>query len=109
MFSLTTFIFVAFTAFLSIQMSIDFVLTNNYVWEKSESLVSNGISPEHIKATMAWEKVYGVSSKPEYLFSFDDYNKNPELYSTHTLVENKIFTYPGSIFIDSVVYLYKAE
>ncbi|MFZ2663815.1 MAG: hypothetical protein WAX66_00400 [Patescibacteria group bacterium] len=109
MFSLTTFLFVAFTAFLSIQMSIDFVLTNNYVWEKSESLVNNGISPEHIKATMAWEKVYGVSSKPEYLFSFDDFNKNPELYSTHTLVEDKIFTYPGNIFIDSVVYLYKAK
>jgi len=107
--TLTSVLFVLFTAFLSMQMSIDFVLTNNYVWERSENLVNSGTSPSSIKATMAWEKLHGLSSKPKYLFSFDDYVKNPGLRNSYSLIEKKEIDYPANIFIDSAIYLYQGK
>ena len=107
-FLITTSVFIIFTVILSSQMAMDFVLTNNYIWSKSESLVKQGVAPNQIKATMSWDKLYGFSTENKYLFSFDDYIKNPDLKSKYILEESKEIIYFSNIFISPVVYLYKS-
>ena len=108
-FTVSAVFFVLFTVVLSTQMAADFVLTNNYIWGESQRLVESGVSPENIKATMAWEKVYGLNPTHEYFFTFDSYVKSPELMITYSLIEERKINFMGNIFIDPVVYLYRLK
>lgn len=100
--------FVLITGFLSTQMGIDFVLSNNYIWGRSESLVSQGVRPNKIRATMAWGKLYGLCfpNDCQYLFSYDNFERNSGLQINYKLVEEKDLNFPGSMFINPKVYLY---
>jgi hypothetical protein len=102
----TNLVFALFTAFLSFQMAADFIMTNNYVWGRSESLVSEGVKPENISATMAWGRLHGVSNEPRFFFSFDSPDKNPELLNQYRLFEERGTSFRGSIFVDPKLYLY---
>lgn len=101
--------FFVITTFVSVQMANDFVITNNYIWGRSESLVKEGIEPESIKATMAWQKLYGLSENPEFFFSFSSPETEPEYLKKYSLFEEKNLGFRGSAFVNPVVYLYKAN
>lgn len=101
--------FVLVTVFVSTQLAIDFVLSNNYIWGKSEQLVSTGIRPNKIRATTSWGKFYGLCWQGvcRYLFSYDTFEKTPSLKVDHVLDDEKDLSFPGSIFVNPKVYLYK--
>lgn len=99
-------IFAAFISVLSLQMGADFIVTNNYVWGRSETLVDEDVLPKDISATMAWRRVYGRKEMPQFLFSFDNPDKNPELLGQYDLFEEKDTSFRGSIFVDPKLYLY---
>jgi len=58
--------FVLFLALFSTQMAYDFVYSQNYIWAKSESLVSAGVSPKDICSSGAWLKLNGIDTQPKY-------------------------------------------
>ena len=101
--------FLVITSFVSFQMANDFVVTNNYVWGRSEDLVKDGVAPENIKATMAWQKLYGLNEKPEFFFSFSSPETEPEYLKNYSLFEEKSTSFRGSVFVEPAVYLYKAN
>ena len=101
--------FIFFTLFLSSEMAIDFVLSNNYVWSKSESLVKEGILPDDIRSTMAWYKIYGLKENPRYMFSFSSSKVESMYLRLYNLEEEKNLSFKGSIFVDPKIYLYKRK
>lgn len=101
--------FFVMTMFVSVQMANDFVVSNNYVWGRSESLVKEGIKPKNIKATMAWNKLYGLNDKPEFFFSFSSPEIEPDYLKNYSLFEEKKLGFSGSAFVDPVIYLYKIK
>jgi len=101
--------FLIVTTFISFQMANDFVVSNNYVWGRSESLVKEGVKPENIKATMAWQKLYGLNEKPEFFFSFSSPETEPEYLKNYSLFEEKNLDFRGSVFVNPAIYLYKAN
>ena len=107
MISLASFMF--FTMFLSSQMAKDFIVSNSYIWERSSSLVKEGVLPKDIRATMAWQRVYGLSGEPTFFFSFSSPETEPEYLQKYELFEEKELGFKGSIFVDPAVYLYKKK
>ena len=99
--------FLVMTTFVSVQMANDFIVSNNYVWGRSESLVKEGIKSKNIKSTMAWNKLYGLNDKPEFFFSFSSPEIEPDYLKNYSLFEEKKIDFKGSVFVDPVVYLYK--
>ncbi|MBW6441776.1 glycosyltransferase family 39 protein [Patescibacteria group bacterium] len=103
----TLVIFSVFSAFLSTQMAKDFVISNSYVWDRSESLVNEGTSANKIRATMAWQKLYGLSDEPEFFFSFSSPETEPAYLEQYDIFEDKDLNFQGSIFVEPRIYLYK--
>lgn len=101
--------FLVFTAFISTQMAWDFVVSNNYVWGRSEGLVRDGVYPGDIRATMAWGKLHGLSENPSFIFSFSSPEKEPEYMEKYSLFEEKSLDFKGSIFVEPTIYLYKIK
>jgi len=100
-------LFVVYQGFLSYIFLNDYIITHNYIWSKSVEL-SNSISPNLIKATDSWGSLSGKSSTPiVYLFSFDSFEKNPDLKEEFLLVESRKIDFFGNIFIQPYIYLYK--
>jgi hypothetical protein len=102
-------IFMVFSIFLSTQMANDFVVSNNYVWGRSEGLVKDGVKSENIKSTMAWLKLYGMSESPDFFFSFSSPETEPNYLNNYYLFEEKSLGFKGSIFVNPMVYLYKMK
>lgn len=99
--------FILYQGFLSYVFFYDYILTHIYIWNRSVEL-SKTINPNLIKATHSWGSLSGKSSTPIiYLFSFDSFQKNPNLTNEFKLVESKIIDFPGNIFIEPYIYLYK--
>lgn len=109
LFFASNFVFMIFVGFISLQMAGDFITTNNYVWGRSQSLVSEGVSPDSISATMAWGRVYGSPTNPEFLFSYDSPDTHPELLDGYDLFEEKGMGFRGSVFVEPKMYLYKSK
>jgi hypothetical protein len=101
--------FAVFVGFLSLQMAGDFIVTNNYVWGRSKVLVTDGVSPYDITATMAWRRLYSKTENPEFLFSFDSPEKVPEMLNRYDLFEEKETGFRGSIFVEPHIYLYRKK
>ena len=101
--------FVVFSSILSVQMAADFVVSNNYVWSRSENLVEEGISPNKIRATMAWSQVYKTSGEPDFFFSFSSPETEPNYLIDYDFFEEKDLGFKGSVFVDPAVYLYKRK
>lgn len=91
------------------QLAVDFVGVNNFVWTKSNELVSNsGVDPKDVKGTNAWKLTYkNPPAIYKYMFSYDSYTAQPELACCWKLLEIKDLKYNGSIFINPKVYLYE--
>ena len=101
--------FVLFLMFFSYQLSNDFVLVNKYVWNRSEEISkTEGIEEKYIKGTNAWKLNYrNVPRDYLYNFSYDSQKVNEEYACCDTLIEEKTINFPGSIFVDPKIYLYR--
>ena len=104
--------FLLFNSFFSTQLALDFVISNNYIWSKSEELVNQqNVPPEKIRGGRAWGKFYDTTTydlnQYQYLFSFDSPEKNPEMMESFEKIEEMKAGFPSSIFIDPKVYLYR--
>ncbi|MFC1755891.1 hypothetical protein ACFLZK_00660 [Patescibacteria group bacterium] len=99
--------FVLFLALFSTQMAYDFVYSQNYIWTKSESLVSAGVSPKDIESSSAWAKLNGIDTKPKYIFSYDSPKVNEDFRENYYLVDTYKPTYKPNLYINPGVYLYK--
>jgi hypothetical protein len=101
--------FVIFTGFFSLQLTADFIFSHNYIWSKSREIINKkNIDPKYIRATGAWTKVYkNTNSDYYFIFSYDDFVKNPDLKPAYGLYDTHEVKYPLNIFIDPKVYLYK--
>ncbi len=102
-------VFLIFTFFLSYQMSNDFVLVNNYVWSRSETLVKEGVLPKEIRSTMAWQKLHGLNSEANFFFSYSSPETEPKYLDKYELFEEKEFSFKGSVFVEPRIYLYRKK
>jgi len=90
-------------------MSNDFVLVNNYVWSRSETLVREGVLPKEIRSTMAWQKLYGLNSEASFFFSYSSPETEPKYLDKYELFEEKEFSFKGSVFVEPRIYLYRKK
>ena len=88
---------------------MDFVLVNKYIWNRSQQLVDQEkIAPKLIKGTNAWKlSDYNVERNYLYDFTFDDVSVNKKYGEQYDLIERHRVDFPGSIWVDPYVYLYK--
>ena len=101
--------FVVFLGLLSYQFSMDFVLSNRYVWDKSRELVAaQKIEPKMVEGANAWKLTYrNLARNYLYEFSYDSQRVNKDYASSFTLVEKNPITFPFSLFVDPNIYLYR--
>lgn len=97
--------YIIFLSFFSYFLTKDFILTHSYIWEKSEDLVSKGVSKSSIYSSGAWRRMNNNSAS-EYLFSYDSFTKNPGLKENYNLVEIKQIDFFGNLFIEPKIYFY---
>lgn len=97
----------------SIQFGVDFVLTNKYIWTKSNEILQT-VNHKKISSTKTWNKYNDVinplpQESFKYLFSYD----SPEVF-----LENNDFykledaykpSYKPNIFINPGIYLYSSQ
>lgn len=103
-------LFAIFVVFLGYQFSMDFILTNKYVWERSEQLVENNNVPrEGITANNAWNLEFGRRSDILYRFSFDKPGLNESIDCCYELIEEKEIEYPFNFFVEPRIHLYKKK
>lgn len=110
-YSLTSLVLLILLIFYAYQLSMDFVLTNKYVWNKSLEIVrGNNIPPNFIKGTNAWILNYpNYERNYIYEFSFDNPSVNSRYKNNYELVEKKKIEFFASIWINPYVYLYKKK
>jgi len=101
--------FVVLCTLYSYQFALDFVLVNKYIWTRSEQLVAQEhIAPKLIKGTNAWKLTdYNVARNYLYDFTFDAVSVNKRYGAEYTLVERHRVDFPGSLFVEPYIYLYK--
>jgi len=101
--------FMLFMGFYCYQFSMDFILVNNYVWQKSKTLVvSDQIDPIMIHGTNAWKSIYpNLKKNYIYEFSYDSPIVNERYAQEFILVETHEIYYPFNFFINPKIYLYK--
>ena len=103
--------FLAGLIFYSYQFSMDFVLVNNYIWNCSLQIVNREkVASKLIQGTNAW-KLSNPNSEKSYLydFTFDSVAANTPYGELYELTEKHRIDFPGSLFVDSDVYLYKRK
>lgn len=101
--------FLALLFFFNYQFSMDFILVNKYIWNKSEELViAYEKEPKRIQGTNAWKLKY---RNPERNYVFDFTYDNPKVNKPYrewyTLEEVKNIDFPGSLWVSPRVYLYR--
>ncbi len=96
-----TFLFYSFT--------MDFILTESYVWKKSNELVAKGVSANRILSTSAWNEKNERLRDVKYLFSYDTFEVNSELRQNYELYDSYIPNYPLNIHISPGLYLYEIK
>ncbi|MFC1622013.1 hypothetical protein ACFL13_01330 [Patescibacteria group bacterium] len=101
--------FTLFLGFYGYQFTMDFILANSYVWERSVQLVENeGVVPKRIHGTNAWKlKHRNLEKDYLYTFSYDNQKINEELACCYDLIDSHEIRYPFSLFIKPKIYLYK--
>ena len=88
---------------------MDFVLINKYIWNRSQQLVDQEkIGPKLVKGTNAWKlSDYNVERNYLYDFTFDDVSVNKKYGEQYDLIERYRVDFPGSIWVDPYIYLFK--
>ena len=103
--------FAVFLVYYGYTFSMDFVLSNKYIWEKSQKLVKeNNANPESIHGTNAWKLTYRNYSRDyEYYFTYDSQHVNTELTTLYNLVEEKNIEFPFNLSVDPKIFLYQLK
>lgn len=101
-------IFVALLGFYSYNFTFDYVLTNEYVWNKSKELVSKDLSdPGEIVSTALWNFTYPSTQKGyTYKFTYDPPEKE-EYSKNHDLIDIAKIRYPLNFWRSQQIYLYR--
>lgn len=102
-------IFLCFMFIYNYQFSMDFILSNKYVWNTSEKIANDEkISPKLIQGTNAW-KLVNKNIERDYLydFSYDSQEVNETYKDLYTLVEAHKVNYPLNFYINPTIYLYR--
>ena len=99
-------IFILLLGFYSYNFAADYVITNNYVWNKANSIEE--INKGEIVATDAWRYLY-PSIKDGHLYKFTYDKPSMKNYGAdYILVDSKNIKYPLNIWNNkNTVYLYK--
>lgn len=102
-------IFLVFLIFFDYQFSLDFILTNKYVWTKSLELVSEeGVEPYEVQGTNAWKL---MNRNPDrnytYDFTFDSTEVNSVYKNEYSLVDTFHLEFPANLWVSPDIYLYK--
>ena len=103
--------FVFFLILFAYQLANDFVNINEYVWYRAEEIAATeNIDRKYIQGTNAWKMTY-LNEKRDYIYNFshDSPEVNEGYACCYNVVEVKDITFPGSIFINPKVYLYKIK
>ncbi len=101
--------FVLFLSFYCYQFSMDFILVNKYIWNKSEELVvSYDKEPRRIQGTTAWN-LKNLNERRNYTFdfSYDSPIVNENYREHYSIEEIKRIDFQGSLWVNPYVYLYK--
>lgn len=103
-------LFLLFLAVYSYTLVSDFIVSENYVWGKAQSIVeTTKTRPSLIYANSAWnEKNRSYLNNNVYLFSYDSPKIGGDKLSGYELVEEKNIDYPFNFHISPKVYLYKS-
>lgn len=101
--------FLTFLIFYNYQLSMDFILVNTYIWNKSEELVvTYDKEPRRIQGTNAWKLKY-LNERRNYVFDFT--YDSPEINKTYrdlyVTEEVKKIEFPGSLWVRPYIYLYQ--
>lgn len=101
--------FVLFLGILNYQYSMNFVLSNNYMFAKADELVkTEGITYSQISINRAWRKIHTGKSKV-YTFSYD----SPEIGNLeekdYKMVLRHEVTFPFNLHINPYIYLYRND
>lgn len=101
--------FIAFLVFLNYQFAMDFLFANKYVWSSSTNLIeTQGIAENKVEGTNAWKLLYrNLEKNYEYRYTYDSPKKNPEMVIGYEPIEEHLVNFPGSIWVDPKIYLYK--
>ncbi|KKS03118.1 MAG: hypothetical protein UU64_C0006G0028 [candidate division WWE3 bacterium GW2011_GWF2_41_45] len=101
--------FLAFLIFYNYQFSMDFILVNKYIWNKSEELVVKyDKEPRRVQGTNAWKLKY-LNERRNYVFDFtyDSSEINKSYRDLYTTEEGKKIEFPGSLWVKPYIYLYQ--
>ncbi len=101
--------FLAFLIFYNYQLSMDFILVNKYIWNKSEELVvTYDKEPRRIQGTNAWKLKY-LNLRRNYVFDFtyDSADVNKPYRDLYVTEEVKKIEFPGSLWVSPYIYLYQ--
>jgi hypothetical protein len=101
--------FVIFLGFLCYQFTNDFISVESFVWQSSSKLVKQGVPPDKILGSSAWNEKYQRSREVKYVFSFDSMEVNPDLRERYSLVDTHEVQFPLSIYVRPKVYLYEKK
>lgn len=106
-FKLFTLAFLAFLFMFSYQYMADYMQTNRYVWNKAQELTRvQHVNPSMINANHAWRELYpNANNKWVYYFDYGGSSRVDNL--NYELVESHAIGYPGNIFRDSRVLLFR--
>lgn len=101
-------IFILFLGFYSYNYSLDYILTNKYIWNKSEDLVhSQEATTGSIFSTDGWHYLYKQDSVFTHEFSYSNKISRNEYNSK--IIDEKIIKFPLSIWGPIPIYLHKLE
>lgn len=99
--------FVCFLVFINYQYSMDFVLSNNIMFNKAYEInKKENISLSQISVNRAWRKVYYGESKI-YYFTYDSPEIGDLESKGYKMAEKLRIDYPLNIHINPYVYIYK--
>jgi len=101
-------VFLVSLGFFSYNFTLDYVLTNEYVWNKSKLLVAqNKAEAGEIVSTALWNFTHpSIRKFYTYKFTYDPPTK-PEYVTNNELVEEKTINYPFNLWRNNKIYLYR--
>jgi len=105
-----TSVFLIFLFLYIYNYSLDFVLINNYIWNKSLELTKNGTKPSNIYATRGWKKYYGESKyDPDFVYGYTNNDRFERINAKedYILYDSYRLEFPLNFYKDPTVNLYK--
>ncbi len=102
-------VFIATMTFYLYNISMDFLLTNNSVWQKSNDLVvTTNVKPTLIGAGSGWQRTYfNPTARYKYVFMFKSLPETPSMQITFQPYDSYNIWYPFDFYSSHNIYVYK--